>query len=153
MHKSRVAVSIVDKLGVPSGYSTDDFESAILRDLRFVLNSSLSHIYGLEEFPHVAASLLTIGVSNFGGVPIGSRRDAERKVGSAIKEAIIRFEPRLTDISVTPRSGDLLGFDVNARIACGTGQHAEVSLTATLETTLSDDSGWRKSGRLRLDED
>jgi predicted component of type VI protein secretion system len=153
MLKSRMAVSIVDKLGVPSEYLTDDFESAILRDLRFVLNSSLSQICELEEFPHASASLLTIGVSNFGGVPIGSRRDAERKVGSAIKEAIMRFEPRLTNISVTPRSGDLLSFDVNARIACGTGLHSEVSLTATLETAVNDDPGLQRSGRLRLDED
>jgi type VI secretion system protein ImpF len=72
---------------------------AILRDLSWLLNTPhLAATEDLEEYPFVAESVLNYGLPSFAGSAVA--RLSANEVERAIKQAILRFEPRLLEKSV-----------------------------------------------------
>src|SRR5882724_6045975 len=66
----------------------------ILRDLSWLLNTPhLAATEDLEEYPNVAQSVLNYGLPSFAGSAVARLSGAE--VERAIKEAVLRYEPRL----------------------------------------------------------
>jgi type VI secretion system protein ImpF len=71
----------------------------ILRDLSWLLNTPhLAATQDLEEYPDVARSTLNYGLPSFAGSAVA--RLSAAAVESAIREAILLFEPRLLANSV-----------------------------------------------------
>jgi type VI secretion system protein ImpF len=70
----------------------------ILRDLGWLLNSiPLEVSCGLEAYPHVRRSVL-----NFGTTALGAAAGAST-IESAVREALVRFEPRIEADSIDVR--------------------------------------------------
>lgn len=72
----------------------DEYRVAVLRDLRWLLNSSC-HLPGEDicEFPHVARSVLNYGTRDLAGVT-SDNLDA-MELERQFREAIVAFEPRI----------------------------------------------------------
>jgi type VI secretion system protein ImpF len=74
--------------------SLPKLRQCILRDLSWLLNTPhLEATTDLSEYPYVAQSVLNYGLPSFSGGAIATL--VGRVVEHAIKEAVLRFEPRL----------------------------------------------------------
>ena len=80
----------------------DEYRAAVLRDLRWLLNSACHLPWeDIREFPHVARSVLNYGTRDLAGVTTDNLDglDLERQY----REAIINFEPRIVPDSLQVR--------------------------------------------------
>ncbi|HZS84167.1 MAG TPA: type VI secretion system baseplate subunit TssE [Stellaceae bacterium] len=88
--------------------SLQKLRQAVLRDLTWLLNTpNLASTEDLSEYPEVARSVVNYGVPSFSGM-VQSRLDST-DIERAIREAVIRFEPRLLGKTVRVKlagSGD-----------------------------------------------
>jgi len=78
---------------------------SVQRDLVWLLNSaSLDTLEDLQNYPHVARSVLNFGMPSFAGTALHSMdvKDTARR----IREVIEQFEPRLSRVQVTPVTDD-----------------------------------------------
>jgi type VI secretion system protein ImpF len=76
----------------------------VCRDLAILLNStSLDDAYDLSELAHVRRSVLNYGMPSLAGRAVKSL-DLEQ-VARAVEEVIRQFEPRLTQVRVSPDTG------------------------------------------------
>ena len=83
--------------GRQGGWATSlkDYREEVLRDLRWLLNTSCHPAASaIHEFEHVATSTLNFGTRDFVGVSASSLDPDE--VADAVRDAIVRFEPRIT---------------------------------------------------------
>ena len=80
----------------------DEYRVAVLRDLRWLLNSPC-HLPGEDicEFPHVARSVLNYGTRDLAGVT-SDKLDAF-ELERQFRESIIAFEPRIVPESLQVR--------------------------------------------------
>ena len=80
----------------------DEYRVAVLRDLRWLLNSPC-HLPDEDicEFPHVARSVLNYGTRDLAGVT--SDRLDSFELEQQFREAIIAFEPRIVPDSLQVR--------------------------------------------------
>lgn len=80
----------------------DEYRVAVLRDLRWLLNSPC-HLPGedISEFPHVARSVLNYGTRDLAGVTSDNLDAFELE--RQFREAIIAFEPRIVPESLQVR--------------------------------------------------
>ena len=77
----------------------EDYRSSVIRDLGWLLNvENLASAVSLEGLPEVQSSVLNYGIQELVGASI-SNLDV-RAVESMLREAIVRFEPRLIAESV-----------------------------------------------------
>ena len=82
--------------------SLQRYKSAVLRDLEMILNSKRHPLHdNIYEFGEVAKSVLNFGILDICGAPILNTKPAE--IESQVKEAIICFEPRITQRSLSVR--------------------------------------------------
>lgn len=74
--------------------SPRDYRKAVLRDLRWLLNAA-SHPEsdGFGDYEGVAESVINFGMADFAGVTASSI--SPRTIEQRVKEAILRFEPRV----------------------------------------------------------
>jgi len=78
---------------------------AVLRDLRWLFNASgIDDVVDLEPYPEVRRSVLNFGLRSMAGRPVSSIDPAD--VSRRIRDAIAFFEPRLSNIQVTPEARD-----------------------------------------------
>lgn len=78
---------------------------AVLRDLRWLFNASgIDDVVNLEPYPEVRQSVLNFGLRSMAGRPVSSIDPAD--VSRRIRDAIAFFEPRLSNIQVTPEARD-----------------------------------------------
>jgi type VI secretion system protein ImpF len=112
----------------------------VCRDLTTLLNStSLETSVDLSSLEHVRRSVINYGMPSFIG---RSPRSLElRQVARTIEEAIAQFEPRLTEVKVTPESSTVddehqINFRIDAQLW---GQPVPQRLL--LRTRISTDSG------------
>ena len=91
--------------------------NCVLRDLSWLLNSiHLSATEDLSELPEVDRSVVNYGIPSFSGGSVD--QFGMKTMEQAIREAIIRFEPRLIPSSVKVAfAEDGLGEDAHNRIA------------------------------------
>jgi type VI secretion system protein ImpF len=100
--------------------SLPKLRQCILRDLSWLLNTPhLESTEDLSEYPHVARSVLNYGLPSFSGGAVASL--VASTVESSIKDAVLRFEPRL------------IAKTVNIRLSGASGAHEDASHTLQLE--------------------
>jgi type VI secretion system protein ImpF len=78
---------------------------AVLRDLGWLFNASgMDDIVDMEPYPEVRRSVLNFGLRSLAGRPVSSidLHDVCRR----IRDAITFFEPRLSQVRVTPETRD-----------------------------------------------
>ena len=105
----------------------------ILRDLSWLLNTPhLAATEDLEEYPNVAQSVLNYGLPSFAGSAVARLSGAE--VERAIKEAVLRYEPRLLPKTVKVKM-----------VSGGAGDEASHSAQIEIEAEL-----WAQPVPLRM---
>jgi len=78
---------------------------AVLRDLRWLFNASgIDDVVDLEPYPEVRRSVVNFGLRSMAGRPVSSIDPTD--VSRRIRDAIAFFEPRLSNIQVTPEARD-----------------------------------------------
>ena len=85
--------------------SMSRLREAVLRDLGWLFNASgMDDIVDLEPYPEVRHSVLNFGLRSLAGRPVSSidLNDVCRR----IRDAITFFEPRLSQVRVTPEKRD-----------------------------------------------
>lgn len=89
-----------------------------MRDLGWLLNTgNLSSVVDLSAYGRVESSVLNYGIPELAGVTMSSADVLD--VAEGIRVAIERYEPRLANVRVVPRTddgagGNRLGFVVEA---------------------------------------
>ena len=75
---------------------------SLLRDLNWLLNSTnLEATHDLAAYPHVRRSVINFGVGTLAGASVSALDRVE--IESAIRDAIVHFEPRMLAESVEVR--------------------------------------------------
>jgi type VI secretion system protein ImpF len=121
--------------------STRRLREYVCRDLSALLNSaSLDAVVDLSNHEHVQASVLNFGMPSLAG---RSARSADpQQIAATIQSAVQRFEPRLSNVRVTPEMGEegnethVLAFRIDAQLW---GQPMPQQLV--LRTSIDIDSG------------
>jgi len=98
-----------------------EYRAAVLRDLRWLLNSP-RHLPSADIylFPHVAKSVLNFGTRNLAG-RTSSSLDA-RAIETDLRDAILHFEPRIIPNTLRVRmvsdgpDGGKLAFEINGQL-------------------------------------
>lgn len=94
------------EIGTYSVANVDNFtkemlKNTIRRDLAWLLNTlSFESAQDLSEHPEVQTSVLNFGVRDYAGRSRSSRSEMDN--AKAIRKAILRFEPRLAKVTVSP---------------------------------------------------
>jgi len=82
--------------------SLDEYRAAVLRDLRWLLNSACHLPWeDICEFPHVARSVLNYGTRDLAGITTDNLDGLELE--RQYRDAIIAFEPRIVPDSLQVR--------------------------------------------------
>jgi len=94
-------------------------KQAVRRDMEWILNTRRVPDDIPEKYPETIDSLATYGLPDF--TALGSRSaTAQEQIRRAIEEAIRRFEPRLTEVSVAVGSIEggkqVLSFRIEAQL-------------------------------------
>jgi type VI secretion system protein ImpF len=113
----------------------------VCRDLSALLNcANLDAVEDLEAYPHIQSSVVNYGMPSLAGR--AARAADPLHIATAIELAIQRFEPRLSQVRVTPEMGEegnethVLAFRIDAQLW---GQVAPQQLV--LRTSIDVDSG------------
>jgi type VI secretion system protein ImpF len=113
----------------------------VCRDLSALLNcANLDAVENLEPYPHIQSSVVNFGMPSLSGR--AARAADPLRIAMAIELAIQRFEPRLSQVHVTPEMGEegnethVLAFRIDAQLW---GQVAPQQLV--LRTSIDVDSG------------
>ena len=89
---------------------------AVRRDLEWLLGTRLTWVdEALLGAEHASRSVATFGLQDFSHENVGNT-DAQQRLKRAIEKAIAIFEPRLTQVVVTPEGSDLKQRAVRFRI-------------------------------------
>jgi type VI secretion system protein ImpF len=106
--------------------SLERLKQSVLRDLSWLLNTEyLEAVYSLEGFPEVRGSVLNYGIPSIVGLTLTDLDDPMRGgLAKTLRDAIIRFEPRLDPDSVVVRThadkeqldGRTLTFEIEAEL-------------------------------------
>lgn len=89
----------------PAGITAAEYRRYFLRDLRMLLNTkNRQYEKELEGFPHAERSVLNFGMRDPAGRTMGKQGIAELE--KEMREAILRFEPRLLPGTLQIRSLD-----------------------------------------------
>lgn len=82
--------------------SLQRYKSAVLRDLEMILNSKRHPLHdNIYEFSEAVRSVLNYGILDICGTPVLNTKPTE--IESQVKEAIIYFEPRISQRSLSVR--------------------------------------------------
>ncbi len=115
---------------------------AVLRDLGWLLNASgIDDIVDLERFPQVRRSVVNFGLRSQAGRAISSLDPTA--VARSIRDAIMYFEPRLSEVRVVPEAeneaanGMLMSFLVEAEL-WGQPVAQHVSLRTSIDVGSGD---------------
>jgi len=113
----------------------------VCRDLSSLLNcANLDAVADLELYPQIQSSVVNFGMPSLAGR--AARAADPLRIAAAIELAIQRFEPRLSEVRVTPEMGEegnethVLAFRIDAQLW---GQVAPQQLV--LRTSIDVDSG------------
>lgn len=88
-----------DATGAPRTMSMRDLRRAVRRDLVWLLNTvNLESVEDLSHFPHVPSSVVNYGVPGLSGRTLSTLKPDG--VAALIRQAIERFEPRLSQVRV-----------------------------------------------------
>jgi len=107
--------------------SLERLKQSVLRDLSWLLNTEyLEAVHPLDGYPEVKASVLNYGIPSIVGLTITDLNDSMRGgLAKTLRDAIIRFEPRLDPDSVVVHThadkeqmdGRTLTFEIEADLS------------------------------------
>ena len=107
--------------------SLERLKQSVLRDLSWLLNTEyLEAVHPLDGYPEVKASVLNYGIPSIVGLTITDLNDSMRGgLAKTLRDAIIRFEPRLDPDSVVVHThadkeqmdGRTLTFEIEAELS------------------------------------
>lgn len=107
MKKTSVFPSVFGRLFSEAGYqgggtSLRIYREDVLRDLLWLLNTACHpRSSPVHSYPRVAASTLNFGMRDFVGIHASSTDPDE--VAEAVRECIVRFEPRISPETLSVR--------------------------------------------------
>lgn len=117
-----------------AGQALAQVKKSVKRDLEWLLNAKRTVADLPAELGHLEQSLLTYGLPDFTASSLVNRGDQDALRG-AIAEAVRRFEPRLTAVSVTLAEGN--GHDRTLRFQIDALLRAEpLPVAVTFDSTL-----------------
>jgi type VI secretion system protein ImpF len=106
--------------------SIERLKQSVLRDLSWLLNTEyLEAAYALDGYPEVRTSVLNYGIPSIVGLTLTDLDDPMRGgLAKTLRDAILRFEPRLDPDSVVVRThadkeqldGRTLTFEIEAEL-------------------------------------
>jgi type VI secretion system protein ImpF len=79
-------------------------KESVKRDLEWLLNSKRPVAVLPDDLGHLRQSLLTYGLPDFTTISLNNTA-AQEALRRAVEEAIVRFEPRLTAVTITMELG------------------------------------------------
>jgi type VI secretion system protein ImpF len=89
---------------------------AVRRDLEWLLGTRLTWVdEALLGAEHASRSVATFGLQDFSHENVGNT-DAQQRLKRAVEKAVAIFEPRLTQVVVTPEGSDVKQRAVRFRI-------------------------------------
>lgn len=105
--RDRLQPALLDRLtdhgdaDPPRTMSMRELRRCVRRDLEWLLNTvNLESVEDLSAFPQVASSVVNYGVPGLSGRTLSTLKP--EGVAALIREAIQRFEPRLSQVRVIP---------------------------------------------------
>lgn len=114
----------------------EQLKESVARDLEALLNTrSALPQQLLQAYPACACSVLNFGLADFAGLSHSSNEDRQR-ICSSIRQAVERYEPRLSKVQVTlaERTGAVNRIDiVIVGMLRGHGANGAVSFSAALQ--------------------
>ncbi len=113
------------------------YKDSLCRDLSALLNTRRAEEDFDSDWQQATNSLLTFGVTDFTSYNLRNGIEQER-VRRSIERAIRQFEPRLTQVTVTPEEPDVLRPVLRFQIAALL--RAEASAPVLFDVTLHRDS-------------
>ncbi len=138
---ARNVVNATAETGELKSVSMRRLRDYVCRDLASLLNcANLDAVADLDAYPHVQSSVVNFGMPSLAGR--AARAADPLQIATAIELAIRRFEPRLSELRVTPEMGEegnethVLAFRIDAQLW---GQVASQQLV--LRTSIDVDSG------------
>jgi type VI secretion system protein ImpF len=148
--------SIIDRLKDPDsegtswrrGYSVEQMIDAVRKDLEDLLNTHRMILDIPEEFSEVRHSIVAYGVPDPASYDTEGP-NAPQRVCAAIEEAIVLFEPRLTDVQAIPLKGDAsksLTLDFEIRATLRLDPAPEVAFVTLLKLTTGEATIQRGGG-------
>lgn len=129
------APSLLDKLlgdahedtrGVLARFTVDRVKASVARDVEHLLNTHASYDPEAlaERYPHVASSLVTLGLVDISALSLASDKDRER-IRDCLRDALLRQDARLSDVDVQVREDrsatSRLAFNIRAKLQLGAG--------------------------------
>jgi len=132
--------------------SMSRLREAVLRDLGWLFNASgMDDIVDLEPYPEVRRSVLNFGLRSLAGRSVSSIDPHE--VCRRIRDAITFFEPRLSQVRVTPetRDGPDAGLTVSFLVEAelwGQPMAQQLSLRTSIDVESGDVVVADRAGRL-----
>jgi type VI secretion system protein ImpF len=80
-------------------HSQKDYKNSVLRDLNYLLNTlNFSSQFDIEQYPEVCSSTVNYGMPPIAGCFLTETRVIQ--IEGIIRDAILRFEPRIMPISL-----------------------------------------------------
>ena len=138
---ARNVVNATAETGELKSVSMRRLRDYVCRDLAALLNcANLDAVADLDAYPHVQSSVVNFGMPSLAGR--AARAADPLQIATAIEQAIRCFEPRLSQLRVTPEMGEdgnethVLAFRIDAQLW---GQVASQQLV--LRTSIDVDSG------------
>ncbi len=103
----RLQMNLLDRLAMDSGAraTVATIRQSVRRDLEALLNTRRSWLVIPPELRELRQSVLGFGLPDFTVMDLGTE-DARQWLCDEVRETIVRFEPRLTRVSVTSEEGD-----------------------------------------------
>ena len=141
MRELRSTLSVLDRLtnwdNPKSGTRTGDFEQireSVRRHLNWLLNTRRSRGTELDDIPTLKGTILDYGLPDPASLSLDETA-VQQEFAERIQEAIRLFEPRLTDVTVSPvTDGSTLAFRVRAVLDVEPAQE-RVLFRAVLESS------------------
>jgi type VI secretion system protein ImpF len=140
--------SLIDRLIDPdsagtsilTGYNADQLYQAVLRDLEALLNTRQIPEPALMADEELRQSILTYGLPDF--VSAESLSSTQRQeIGTAIRQVVERFEPRLKEVKVTLLSKDEEALKQRLRFRVAARLNVNPSPDVSFDTILEMASG------------
>jgi type VI secretion system protein ImpF len=129
------------------GYSVEQMIDAARKDLEDLLNSHRTALDIPAELAEVRKSIVAYGLPDLASYEAGP--ETAKRICAAIEEVIVIFEPRLTDVRVSPLKGDAsktLRLDFEIRAMLRLEPAPEVAFVTLLKLTTGEATIERAGG-------
>jgi type VI secretion system protein ImpF len=120
-------------------FGVEQFLAAVRRDLEALLNTRPTADAIPESFHEVRTSILNYGLPDLTYLP-ASTPQQRAQIGKVIKDAILRYDPRLRDVEVrliessNPNSWETVRFQIDGKLVLDPSPDVRFATLLNLET-------------------